>query len=353
MKATIVSATDQETYDQAIATAGSVISAHKPIVIPTDTVYGIAADAFSVEGVTALLAAKGRSRQMPPPVLIHDKAVLPGLADEVSADAQVLADTFWPGALTLIFYSQPSLNWDLGEAQGTVALRVPHDPVALELLRNLGPLAVSSANKTGRLAATTAAEAMQQLGEDVEIILDGGPRPADRSVDFDPVNALPSTIVDCTSDRLIVVREGAISVEQLREFVPSILTRAEFEEQEKARREAESALADTQQDVRYAETVVDEQEDLTAAMPRVTAPASGSLAANLVSRAGVHSVDQKRTATTHTAPIRTVDDNTKPFAVAQARALVFGAPAATTEGVIVESTTVLDELTEIEIPGEM
>lgn len=345
MKATIVSATDQGAIDQAIATAESVIRAHKPIVIPTDTVYGIAADAFSVEGVTALLAAKGRTRQMPPPVLIYDKAVLAGLADEVSADAQALAEAFWPGALTLIFYSQPSLNWDLGETQGTVALRVPNDPVALELLKKLGPLAVSSANKTGRVAATTAAEAMEQLGEDVEVILDGGPRPAQRSDDFDPVTALPSTIVDCTSDRLIVVREGAITAEQLREVVPGVLTRAEFEVQEKVRREAEAALALTQQTFGGAE---DDDEEEILGQPRATVPVPGSLTANLVSDSGVRNVDQKRTASAHRAPVRTVDDGTKPFTVAEARALVFGTRTSTTAGAVVESTTALAELDEIE-----
>lgn len=347
MKATIVSATDQEAFDQAIATAESVIKAHKPIVIPTDTVYGIAADAFSVEGVTALLAAKGRTRQMPPPVLIYDKAVLAGLADEVSADARALADAFWPGALTLIFYSQPSLNWDLGETQGTVALRVPNDPVAIELLKKLGPLAVSSANKTGRVAATTADEAMEQLGADVEVILDGGPRPAERADDFESVHAQPSTIVDCTSDRLIVVREGAISVERLREVVPSVVTRAEFDEQEKARREAETALAQTQQAMSTLENDSDEQETDVVG-PKAAAPVAGSLAAHLVSHSGVNAVDQKRTATVHSAPVRTVEDNTKPFTVAEARALVFGARSSTTAGITLESTTALAELDELE-----
>ncbi|MGV3149018.1 L-threonylcarbamoyladenylate synthase [Rothia sp. 11254D007CT] len=330
VKATIVSATDPETLGDAIATANSAIGAAKTIVIPTDTVYGIATDAFSVEGVGNLLAAKGRTRQMPPPVLIYDQSVLPGLADEISEDARALATEFWPGALTLIFYSQPSLNWDLGETQGTVALRVPNDPVAIELLKNLGPLAVSSANKTGRPAATTAQEAMTQLGNDVEVIFDGGPRPENRPEGFEAKDALPSTIVDCTSDRLVVVREGAISVERLREVVPGVLTRAEFEAQEKARREAESALvasSEAMEDTEFSPRQVDEPEteEVEAASRQAAAPVAGSLAAGLVgSASGTAAVDQRRTASAHAPETRVVKGDTKPYSVADARSLVFG-----------------------------
>lgn len=330
VKATIVSATAPETLGDAIATANSAIGAAKTIVIPTDTVYGIATDAFSVEGVGNLLAAKGRTRQMPPPVLIYDQSVLPGLADEISEDARALATEFWPGALTLIFYSQPSLNWDLGETQGTVALRVPNDPVAIELLKNLGPLAVSSANKTGRPAATTAQEAMAQLGNDVEVIFDGGPRPENRPEGFEAKDALPSTIVDCTSDRLVVVREGAISIERLREVVPGVLTRAEFEAQEKTRREAESALvasSEAMEDTEFSPRQVDESEaeEVEAASRQAAAPVAGSLAAGLVGGASsTAAVDQRRTASAHAPEARVVQDNTKPYSVADARSLVFG-----------------------------
>ncbi|MDY6051755.1 MAG: L-threonylcarbamoyladenylate synthase [Rothia sp. (in: high G+C Gram-positive bacteria)] len=330
MKATIVSATDSATLGDAIETANAAIGEAKTIVIPTDTVYGIATDAFSVEGVGNLLAAKGRTRQMPPPVLIYDQSVLPGLADEISEDARALATEFWPGALTLIFYSQPSLNWDLGQTQGTVALRVPNDPVAIELLKNLGPLAVSSANKTGRPAATTAQEAMAQLGDEVALIFDGGPRPENRPEGFEAKDALPSTIVDCTSNRLVVVREGAISVERLREVVPGVLTRAEFEAQEQARREAETALAATSEAMEDTEvsprSVADSELDETETGRQAAAPAAGSLAADLIAdaRQTVVAVDQRRTANAHTPAIRLVKDDTKPYPVAHARSLVFG-----------------------------
>ncbi|MFP3578350.1 L-threonylcarbamoyladenylate synthase [Arthrobacter sp. SIMBA_036] len=197
--------------------AKRAISEKKCIVIPTDTVYGIAADAFSPTAVTLLLASKGRSRQMPPPVLIPRINALDGLATEVPADARALAQALWPGGLTLILHAQPSLDWDLGETKGTVALRMPDDPIALDLLGMTGPLAVSSANRTGQEPAQTAAEARLQLAESVEVYLEGGFRPIEGTA------AVPSTIVDATSTPFRVVRQGAIELERLREIVPSIL----------------------------------------------------------------------------------------------------------------------------------
>jgi tRNA threonylcarbamoyl adenosine modification protein (Sua5/YciO/YrdC/YwlC family) len=181
-------------------------------------VYGIAADAFSPLAVTLLLASKGRSRKMPPPVLIPRLNALDGLATDVPAEARRLAETFWPGGLTLILHAQPSLDWDLGETRGTVALRIPADDIAQDLLTLTGPLAVSSANRTGQEAALTAADAEAQLAESVEVYLEGGHRSVDGAA------ALPSTIVDATALPLRVVRQGAISLERLREVVPGLLS---------------------------------------------------------------------------------------------------------------------------------
>ena len=150
------------------------------VVLPTDTVYGIAADAFNVEAVAALLAAKGRDRQAPPPVLIPSVATLDALASVVPDAVRALAAAFWPGGLTIILDAQPSLAWDLGETRGTVALRVPNHPIALELLADTGPLAVSSANLTGQPAARTAVNAAEQLGESVAVYLDAGEVGTDR-----------------------------------------------------------------------------------------------------------------------------------------------------------------------------
>ncbi|MFJ3956516.1 L-threonylcarbamoyladenylate synthase [Arthrobacter sp. NPDC090010] len=209
----------EESRFEGLAHAQRAITAQQCIVMPTDTVYGIAADAFSPLAVRLLLAAKGRSRTMPPPVLIPRMQTMDGLAVDISDDARKLAETFWPGALTVILHAQPSLDWDLGETKGTVALRVPDDELALDILARTGPLAVSSANRTGQAAAQTAENAQEQLAESVEVYLDGGPRPtADADAD-----ALPSTIVDCTGTRVRIVRQGAISLESLRDVVPSIL----------------------------------------------------------------------------------------------------------------------------------
>jgi L-threonylcarbamoyladenylate synthase len=197
--------------------AQRAIREHKCVVFPTDTVYGIAADAFSPLAVTLLLASKGRSRKMPPPVLIPRLNALDGLATDVPAEARRLAEAFWPGGLTLILHAQPSLDWDLGETKGTVALRIPADEIAQDLLTLTGPLAVSSANRTGQNAALTAADAEAQLAESVEVYLEDGHRPVDGA------DALPSTIVDATALPLRVVRQGTISLERLREVVPGLL----------------------------------------------------------------------------------------------------------------------------------
>ncbi|NYE94810.1 tRNA threonylcarbamoyl adenosine modification protein (Sua5/YciO/YrdC/YwlC family) [Psychromicrobium silvestre] len=203
---------------EGLAHAKKAIEQKQTIVMPTDTVYGIAADAFSPVAVATLLAAKGRGRSMPPPVLIQRIQTLDGLATEVSDDARKLAEAFWPGGLTMIFHAQPSLEWDLGDALGTVALRMPDDALALDLLTLTGPLAVSSANRTGQPTARNAAEAREQLGEVVEVYLGEGERPRAGAEEI-----LPSTIVDATGERLRVVRAGAITLEQLRAVVPGVL----------------------------------------------------------------------------------------------------------------------------------
>nr|WP_210728100.1 L-threonylcarbamoyladenylate synthase [Cellulomonas septica] len=200
-------ASDPSTWGPAIDEAVAAVSRGALVVLPTDTVYGIGADAFTPPAVQALLDAKGRGRQMPPPVLMPDVRTLDGLATEVSAEARALAEAFWPGGLTLIVRAQPSLAWDLGETHGTVALRVPDHPSALALLRRTGPMAVSSANRTGSPAAVTAQDAFDQLGDAVAVYLDAGDAPGQ----------VASTIVDATGPTLRLVRAGALTLEQLAE----------------------------------------------------------------------------------------------------------------------------------------
>ncbi|GEL99353.1 L-threonylcarbamoyladenylate synthase [Cellulomonas terrae] len=210
MNERITPASDPTTWGPALDEAVNVLSRGGLVVLPTDTVYGIAADAFTPPAVQALLDAKGRGRQMPPPVLIGDVRTLDGLATDVPEGARALAEAFWPGGLTLIVRAQPSLAWDLGETRGTVALRVPDHETARALLRRTGPLAVSSANRTGSPAAVTAQDAYDQLGDSVAVYLDGGDAPGQ----------VASTIVDATGPTLRLVRAGAIGLEQLNEVTP-------------------------------------------------------------------------------------------------------------------------------------
>lgn len=185
------------------------------VVLPTDTVYGIAADAFNPRAVQRLLDAKGRTRQSPPPVLIPGLPALDALATDIPESVRALVAEFWPGGLTVILRATPSLVWDLGETGGTVALRMPDDPIALELLAETGPLAVSSANLTGQPAAATAARALEMLGDSVSVYLDGGER----------TDAVASTIIDATADdgRLSIVRLGAVPAERIRDVVGDLL----------------------------------------------------------------------------------------------------------------------------------
>lgn len=207
MSERILPASDPSTWGPAIDEAVAAVSRGALVVLPTDTVYGIGADAFTPPAVQALLDAKGRGRQMPPPVLMPDVRTLDGLAADVPAEARALAEAFWPGGLTLIVKAQPSLAWDLGETHGTVALRVPDHPSALALLRRTGPMAVSSANRTGSPAAVTAQDAFDQLGDAVAVYLDAGDAPGQ----------VASTIVDATGPTLRLVRAGALTLEQLAE----------------------------------------------------------------------------------------------------------------------------------------
>ena len=194
---------------EGVAKAVEAVRGGEVVVIPTDTVYGIGADAFSEDAVAAVLAAKGRGRDMPPPVLVPNIRTVDGLATDVPPWARDLIKAFWPGPLTLVFKAQSSLMWDLGETNGTVALRMPHDEIALELLSEVGPMAVTSANQSGQPPATTITDAAAQLGATVAVYLDGGPR----------TENTPSTIVDCTGDRPEVLRVGALSEEQLAEVL--------------------------------------------------------------------------------------------------------------------------------------
>jgi tRNA threonylcarbamoyl adenosine modification protein (Sua5/YciO/YrdC/YwlC family) len=203
---------DTQQRDEGLVAAVSAVADGQLVVLPTDTVYGLGADAFNPVAVSALLAAKGRGRNMPPPVLVGSVRAAAALAESLGAFGQDLIDEFWPGPLTLVFRSSPTLMWDLGDTMGTVAVRMPLHPVALDLLRRTGPMAVSSANRHGLPSATTADEAQTQLGDAVSVYLDGG-QCADN---------IPSTILDLTGTVPKMLRAGALSVDDLRKVVPVI-----------------------------------------------------------------------------------------------------------------------------------
>jgi L-threonylcarbamoyladenylate synthase len=203
---------DAESRAAGLEKASTVIGNGRLVVLPTDTVYGVGADAFNPAAVRRLLRAKGRGRDMPPPVLVASPTTLDALATKVPQAARDLVEELWPGPLTIVCRQQPSLTWDLGDTRGTVAVRMPEHDVALDLIRRTGPLAVSSANRSGMPAAVHAVEAEEMLGQTVAVYLDAGESPGGQA----------STILDVTGDVPRVLREGAVTLERLRELEPSV-----------------------------------------------------------------------------------------------------------------------------------
>ncbi|HEV8173145.1 MAG TPA: L-threonylcarbamoyladenylate synthase [Actinoplanes sp.] len=199
--------------DRGIAAAVEAVKSGELVVLPTDTVYGIGADAFTPHAITALHNARGADRRVPPPVLVGSRHTLDGLVYSLPKAARELADAFWPGALTIMVEHSPSLQWDLGDTGGVVGVRMPMHPVALEVLREVGPMAVTTANRVGQPAPLTAEQARDQLEYSVRIYLEAGAA----------VDPAPSTIVDVTGDAPRVLRDGAVPFEKLRDVVPDII----------------------------------------------------------------------------------------------------------------------------------
>lgn len=202
---------DRAVRADALDAASRAVQSGQLVVLPTDTVYGIGADAFDAAAVADLLAAKGRGRDMPVPVLVGSWDTIEGLVNYVPPQMRALIEAFWPGGLTLVVEHAPSLSWDLGDSRGTVAVRMPLHPVALELLERTGPMAVSSANRSGQPAPVTVDEAEKQLGDSIQVYLDGGPATV----------GVASTIVDVTTETPRVLRQGAVTLDELRRVVDS------------------------------------------------------------------------------------------------------------------------------------
>ncbi|QLL06130.1 L-threonylcarbamoyladenylate synthase [Mycobacterium vicinigordonae] len=200
---------DPDQRSRGIAAAVGALKAGRLVVMPTDTVYGIGADAFDSTAVDALLAAKGRGRDMPVGVLVGSWHTIEGLVYGMPDGARDLVRAFWPGALSLVVVQAPSLRWDLGDAHGTVMLRMPLHPVAIELLREVGPMAVSSANISGQPAAVDAEDARRQFGPRVDVYLDAGPS----------AQQAASTIVDLSGNAPRILREGPVSTQRVAEVL--------------------------------------------------------------------------------------------------------------------------------------
>ncbi|MHA6601640.1 L-threonylcarbamoyladenylate synthase [Corynebacterium coyleae] len=200
---------DPQVRDDAVRAAADAVRAGRCVVLPTDTVYGIGCDAFNNDAVATLLATKRRGPDMPVPVLVGSWSTIQGLVREFSDTAKTLVEAFWPGGLSIVVPEAPSLPWNLGDTRGTVLLRMPNQPLALELLQETGPMAVSSANISGNPPAQTAAEAKAQFGDAIGVYLDGGEAEV----------GTPSTIIDISKPQPVVLREGAIPVERIGEVL--------------------------------------------------------------------------------------------------------------------------------------
>ena len=189
----------------AIAQAATEVRAGNLIVIPTDTLYGLAGDAFNPAAIRAIYAAKGRSQEKALPILLADSADLARVARFVPPVAQLFINQYWPGPLTLLLPKHPDLPAEISH-NDAVAVRIPDNAVARDIIRTAGgALAVTSANLSGQKPAETAAAALEQLGGWVTAVIDDGPSP----------HAIASTILDCTGDELKILREGPIPAEAL------------------------------------------------------------------------------------------------------------------------------------------
>lgn len=209
MQSKIYNCADAAERVEGMSAAVRAAKSGRLVVMPTDTLYGLGCDAFDNKAVANLLATKHRGPDMPVPVLVGSWDTIQGLVATYTEQARLLVEAFWPGGLSIVVPQAPSLPWNLGDTRGTVMLRMPLHPVAIELLREVGPMAVSSANISGQEPPTTAIAAKQQLGANVDVYLDGGVTPVGK----------PSTIVELSGPRPYLLREGAISAERIGEVL--------------------------------------------------------------------------------------------------------------------------------------
>ena len=192
-------------HPDALTQALQILQSSGLVAFPTDTVYGVGALAFDAAAIEKIYEAKGRSTEKAIPILLGDAADLEQVTAQVSEMALRLAARFWPGPLTLVVPKHPSIP-DALSPLPTVGVRVPDHPVARALLRAAGPMAVTSANLSGQASPCTAQEVYAQLGGRIPLILDGGGTPG----------GVPSTVVNCLGVEPQVLREGPITLAQIK-----------------------------------------------------------------------------------------------------------------------------------------
>jgi L-threonylcarbamoyladenylate synthase len=191
----------------AVEAALRVLRAGGLVAFPTDTVYGVGALAFDQDTVQSIYVAKDRPDDKAIPILLGDAIDLPTVALELTDTARRLAEHFWPGPLTIVVRKQPALPAAVSSSD-TIGVRVPDHELARQLLRAAGPMAVTSANLSTHPSPRTAHDVVQQLYGRISLVLDGGTTPG----------GVPSTVLDCTADEPRVLRQGPISLEEIRRF---------------------------------------------------------------------------------------------------------------------------------------
>ena len=190
---------DREQWGTLVEVGSRVIARGGLVVLPTDTLYGVACDPFNASAVDSLFKAKGRGRDLPLPVLVHTWRQAIGVVEEVTDQAKSLIAVFWPGPLTIVLRESPGIGWDLGDSRGTVALRMPKHDFALALIERTGPLAVTSANRSGQPPPSLVEVIVRNL-PDVDVYFDAG----------EASGGPASTIVDLSGPRPRYLRSGGI-----------------------------------------------------------------------------------------------------------------------------------------------
>jgi tRNA threonylcarbamoyl adenosine modification protein (Sua5/YciO/YrdC/YwlC family) len=200
---------DREQWEGLVEVGGRMVAQGGLVVLPTDTVYGLGCDPFNPSAVEALFKAKARGRDLPLPVLVHTWRQAIGLVEDITEHARLLIAEYWPGPLTIVLRESPGIGWDLGDSRGTVAVRMPKHDFALALIERTGPLAVTSANRSGMPTPSSIEGVAEQLGGQVDVFFDTGPSSGGSA----------STIVDLSGTGVRVLREGAIAASEIERVI--------------------------------------------------------------------------------------------------------------------------------------